>query len=138
MRQRSVSAENVEIARRGYEALNERAWERITAFLAPDCEWEIRSVAPNAGTYRGLDAVRAVIEDWLGAFDELRIEPEEFIDAGPDQVVVLVRDQGRIKGSEARIDHRFAHVWTLRDGKLARFQSFFDKEQALEAVGRGE
>lgn len=133
-----MSAENVEIARQAYETLNEGGLDRITEFLDPDVEWEIRGVAPNAGSYRGLDAVREVIEDWLGAFDELRIEPEEFIDAGPDQVVVLVRDQGRIKGADARIDHRFAHVWTLRDGKLVRFQSFFEKEQALQAVGRGE
>lgn len=132
-----MSKENVELARSGYEILNEGDRDRITELLDPDIEWEIASDAPNAGIYRGLDAVRAVIEDWLDAFEELRIEPEEFIDAGSDQVVVLVRDQGRIKGSEARIDHRFAHVWTLRDEKLVRFQSFFEKEQALEAVGQG-
>lgn len=130
-----MSQENVELARRGYEALNEGGLERITEFLDPDIEWEISSVAPNAGTYRGLHAVRALIEDWLGAFDELRIEPEEFIDVNPEQVVVVVRDRGRIKGSGLRVDHGFAHVWTLRRGKLARFQSFFDKQQALDAAG---
>lgn len=132
-----MSQTNVELARKGYEALNAGGTEGIaelTELIDPDVEWEIASVAPNAGSYRGIEAVMAVIEDWLGAFDELRIEPEEFIEAGPDKVVVLVRDRGRIKGSDVRVDHRFAHVWTLRNGKLARFQSFFEKEEAFEAA----
>lgn len=132
-----MSQTNVELARRCYEALNAGGMEGIaelTELIDPDVEWEIASVAPNAGSYRGIDSVMAVIEDWLGAFDELRIEPEEFIEAGPDKVVVLVRDRGRIKGSNVRIDHRFAHVWTLRNGKLARFQSFFEKEEAFAAA----
>lgn len=54
----TMSRQNVELARRGYEALNQGGLERIEEFLDPGIEWEISSVAPNAGSYRGLGPVR--------------------------------------------------------------------------------
>jgi len=31
-----------------------------------------------------------------------------------------------------------AHVWTIRDGKAARVVEYFDRPEALEAVGLSE
>src|SRR5436189_18875 len=42
----------------------------------------------------GLDAMRADMERWASAFDELKVTVEEIIDAG-DQVVVVAHHQGR-------------------------------------------
>ena len=44
--------------------------------------------------------------------------------AGPNQVVAIVRDRARPKGSTASIDNEFAHLWTLLDGRVVRFQPF--------------
>jgi ketosteroid isomerase-like protein len=36
---------------------------------------------------------------------------------------------------EARPERFIAHLWTLRDGRLARCEVFSERQQALEAVG---
>jgi ketosteroid isomerase-like protein len=72
---------------------------------------------------------------WLGAWDDFRLEAEDFVDAG-DSVVVPFRVFARGKGSGARVERQWAHVWTLRDGKVVRFEVHLDVRRALEAVGR--
>jgi ketosteroid isomerase-like protein len=70
------------------------------------------------------------------AFDDYRMLPEEFIDAGEDRVLVFSREGGRGKGSGAEVEtHPTAHLWTLRDGKAVRMQSYWERSEALEAAG---
>jgi len=66
-------------------------------------------------------------------WDEHRIEPQEFIDAG-DRVVVLQREFQRSKsGVETVIDT--AGIVDLRDGRVVRMQGYMNPAEALEAAG---
>jgi SnoaL-like domain len=85
----------------------------------------------------GLNGLRAVWLEWLEPWESYRTEIEELIDAG-DQTVVLVRDYGRRKSSDAEVSQRAAAVWTVRDGKVARAEFYADRSQALEAAGLTE
>src|SRR5688572_31830184 len=51
----------------------------------------------------------------MEAFDALRLEPQEFIEAG-DQVVVSLHQRVRGKGSGAEVVGHIAHVWKMRGG----------------------
>ena len=62
-----------------------------------------------------------------------------FIDAGGDRVLVFSREGGRGKGSGAEVfTHLTAHLWTLKDGKAVRMQSYWERVDALAAVGLSE
>jgi ketosteroid isomerase-like protein len=52
-----------------------------------------------------------------------------------EKTVVLVRDYGLRKGSDAEVAVRAAAVWTVREGKVARAEFYADRAEALEAVG---
>ena len=82
----------------------------------------------------GLSGLREVWLVWLEPWENYRTEIEELIDAG-DQTVVLVRNYGRHKGSDAEVSLRAAAVWTVRDGKIARADFYTDRAEALEAAG---
>jgi ketosteroid isomerase-like protein len=69
----------------------------------------------------------------MEAFDALRFDPEEFIEAG-DQIVVSLQQHARGKGSGAEVAGPVAHVWTMKDGAAVGLRIFSDKEKALEAV----
>jgi len=86
---------------------------------------------------RGPDAIQAQFEtEDNEIWDEHRIEPQEFIDAG-DQVVVLQREYQRGKsGVELVIDT--ASILDLRDGRIVRMQGHMDRAAALEAAGLSE
>ena len=70
------------------------------------------------------------------AWAEWRFEPDRFIDAG-DQVVVLVRVVAKGSASEVPIEVPDAHVHRLRDGRLISTRAYRDRAQALEDAGLG-
>ena len=70
-------------------------------------------------------------------FDELSFEPEELIDAG-EQVVAVQRISGRAKASGIETELRYAVVYTIRDGKIVRGREYWERAEALEAVGLRE
>jgi uncharacterized protein len=135
-----MSQENLEIVRRAYDAWNKGDLETAFEFLDPDVEVSVPPDFPEAGTYRRRGEVRHwVAEQLLPFLEEVRAEPERFLDAG-DQVVVFVRyfGRGKASGIEVRGAVVDAHVWTLRDGKVQKLQMYQGTEEALEAVGLSE
>jgi ketosteroid isomerase-like protein len=89
---------------------------------------------PIAGTYRGAEEVRSFFGELWAAFEEVIAKPEEFFEAG-DRVLVFLLVRLRPRDSEATVDMRIAHLWTMRDGKTARCQVFTERERAVEAFG---
>ena len=80
-----------------------------------------------------------IILFWEGlddTMDELRLDAQEFVDAG-DRVAVRLRYYGRGKGSGAEIETEMYHqVATFRDGNsIVRMEYFTDRAQALDAAG---
>jgi ketosteroid isomerase-like protein len=63
--------------------------------------------------------------------------PGEIIDAG-DKVLVITTFRARGRGSSVDLDKYEPHVWTLRDGKVVRFEWFNDRDEAERAAGLAE
>ena len=131
-----MSEQNVEIVRRGYAR-----WEELGhpdyELLDPEIEWRGPREFPDlAEPHFGHDGVASYLEKVNEAFDDYQMVPEEFIDAGGDQVLVFSREGGRGKGSGVEVQtNPTAHLWTLRDGKAILMQSYWDRSAALEATG---
>jgi ketosteroid isomerase-like protein len=109
--------------------------EAFFEIVHPDVVWDIRdSSSPMAGLYHGREAVRDFYRRWAGAFSDWSYELEELIE-GEDKVVAFVREHGHGRGSGVEVEMQRANVWTFRDGMVVHFQSFSDRESALEAAG---
>jgi ketosteroid isomerase-like protein len=134
-----MSQENLEIVRRGYGAFTEHGVPGFE-FLDPEIEWRGPREFPDlAEPHFGHEGVARYIAKVNEAFDDYRMVPEEFIDAGGDQVLVFSREGGRGKSSGAEVQtHPTAHLWTLRGGKAIRMQSYWERSDALEAAGLRE
>jgi ketosteroid isomerase-like protein len=133
-----MSEENVEILRRLYDQ-----WAR--GDLSADCfdpEIEYSRIGAETpdmeGRWRGPDEVWAAMLEYIRAFSDLRIEAERLIDLGGDQVLVLSRQTARGKHSGVPIDHEFGDLFTLRDGKIVRYDTYWHRADALEAAGLSE
>jgi ketosteroid isomerase-like protein len=142
-----MSQENVEIVRRIYEALDLREpgsasrarvpTEPFGVFIDPEIEWLGPREFPDlAEPHYGHEGVTRYIAKVAEVLEDYRMEPERFIDAGDERVVVFSREGGRGKGSGAEVQtHLTAHLWTLDEGKAVRMQSYWERADALEAVG---
>jgi uncharacterized protein len=143
-----MSQENVEVVRGAFEVLTRLMaasaadpnrsmrddYARFAEFLDPEFELVQATSAVEPGTLRGYQGFVTFIEGGREMWRAAQLEPQEFIAAG-DQVVVLgvFRAQGRASGAE--VEQPTGTVWTLRDGKVARVQAFLDPSEALEAAG---
>jgi ketosteroid isomerase-like protein len=133
-----MSQENVDLVRASYEFLDRtRGVDTDTTAMDPDIEWRTRSDLPDTATYHGLEGVAKHVSDWFSAFDHLRIEVVESIDAG-EHVIVVLHLSGRIRGSSQDVDMPETHVWKMRDGIGVEVREYQTKAEALKAVGLEE
>jgi ketosteroid isomerase-like protein len=133
-----VSHSNVDIIRSMYEQ-----WARgdfPPSFIDPEVvHRRIGAQTPDMeGEWRGIDALASSMRDYLRSFSDLRIEAEEIVDLGSDRVLVLSRHKAIGKLSGAPIDHELGDVFTLRDGTVVRYESYWNRAEALRAVGLSE
>jgi ketosteroid isomerase-like protein len=125
-----MSEENVQLVRKMYELWS--LGQSASHLIDPQLEYVNPSYAVEAGTRRGRRALGKIRE----VYPDFRMEPERFVDAGEDVVVI-----GTARGTTAsgvRAQWRQGYVWTVRDGKAVRFRWFSQPSEALEAVGLSE
>jgi|SRR5688572_5516440 len=129
-----VFREDVERLRGAYDAFNQGGVEAIFERLSPGFQVRDRESSPDRGETRyGREGIKQLFDSYMEAFDALRLEPEEFIDAG-DHVVVSLNQRIRGKGSGAEVTGHIAHVWTMQGGQVHRLRIFGDKHKALDAL----
>jgi ketosteroid isomerase-like protein len=122
--------EGREFATRLYAAINARDREAIKALCASDVV-----VVTTVEAYRGPEGLLEWLDEGDDAFDDFSVELLEVEDLA-GLVLASMRQRGRGKASGATVDHRFTHVWTLRDGRAIRLQSFADRDDAVRYAQR--
>ena len=133
-----MSEENVEILRRLYEQW--ATGDLSPDFFDPEVEYSrIGAETPDMeGRWLGLDGLRTAMLEYLRPFSDLRIEAERIIDLSGDRVLVLSRQTAHGKHSGVPIEHELGDLFTLRDGKIVRYDSYWNRADALEAAGLRE
>jgi ketosteroid isomerase-like protein len=128
--------ENVATLEALYDAINRADLEAILNLQAEDVVWHGPEAYPDLiGTHEGHDGVRAYAGSITDAWQEFTVRPERFFDLG-ERVLVLTRERGRGRASGIEVQSRpTAHLWTMRDGRVVRFEVYWDREEGLRAAG---
>ena len=135
---RAMSQENVEVVRNAVAAFAAGDRERALAFFDPQIVVDATRFVFNPATYVGIEGLRQMVAATDEMWEKIRTEAHELIDAG-DHVVLLGRLVGKGKGSGVEVARPTGQVWTLRDGRIVRWEiGYTDRSQALEAVGLRE
>jgi ketosteroid isomerase-like protein len=127
-----MSQENVEIVRETYEPMA-RGDFSVFAEVVDDFEFVTSPELPDAGTYRGEEAI-AWMRAWVDSFEDLTMESTEIIDGG-DKIVVGLYQRGKPRGSTTVVEGRWWQVVTLRDGSIVRSETYPERGRALDAAG---
>ena len=127
-----MSRENVEVVRRGFEALSAGGVEAILPLIHAEFEATTPpGLAAEPDTYRGHEGVRRYFESFYEAMDRVEFRPERFLAVGEFVVVPMtLRARGRTTGIET--EQRLVQIWELEDGKAIRIQVFATLEEAME------
>jgi ketosteroid isomerase-like protein len=139
-----MSQENVEVARRAFEAFN-RTYADDTPdlyeFLDPEVELVPMSALLMHTRYRGHHGTRQWIEEMKRDWATFEVVPERFLDVGGDRVLAIGswRAQGRRGG--VALDFPQASWFNLtqwKEGRIVRMQTFTDRNEAFRAAGLSE
>jgi len=134
-----MSEDNVEIVRRAVQEFNERGFDGIgdSDLVADDFEFHEPPEQPAPRVAEGREAVRKLGGEFDAAWEKHRSEPQEIRALDADRVLLVSVEH--FKGRDGiEVEAPFAAVFTVRDGKLVRWQAFWDKENALKAAGLSE
>jgi ketosteroid isomerase-like protein len=129
-----VSKEYVERLRLAYEAFHDGGVEAIVDGVAPDFEIRDRESAPDRSTLVGGQGIMELVRLNMEVFDELHLDPIEFIDSG-DIVIVVVRMRVHGRASGISIASEPAHAWQFVGGRAARMEIYANRQRAVDALG---
>ena len=117
---------NSDIIRGLYAAFANGDVPGVVGALAGDIRWTEAEGFPYGGTYVGPGAVVDNVFARLGSeWDGFTAIPHSFVAEG-ETVVALGDYGGTYKATGKSFTAPFAHVWTVHDGKIVRFQQYTD------------
>ena len=119
--------ENAMLVKKIYERMNAGEIESLLNSFAEDIEWilpEMENV-PFAGLSRGLHGIREFFSKVFELQEVLEFEAEEYFARG-NKVVAPKHFTMRLKSTGKEFSSPWAHVWTIKDGKVARFYEYVD------------
>jgi uncharacterized protein len=107
--------------------------------LTDDVEWWVAGpgeILPWAGTRRGREQMGRFLAAFPETLEIQAFEPGEFVAKG-ETVVVLGWERARVKPTGRLCETEWVMVFTLRDGKIARFRQYHDTAAWVAAYGAG-
>jgi ketosteroid isomerase-like protein len=130
-----MSQENVEIVRAVAESAADDdagAWLRA---MDPEVRVYPRPEEPGVlEVYEGWDGFMEYSLNWFSQWEAYEFEPVKVLDAD-DQVLVVMRERGRMERDGMEVEQEFSHSFRLREGRIVEWRMYDSYDQALEAVG---
>ena len=124
-----MEAENTKVVQAAYTAFGRGDIPALLGYLADDIQWKpvigTAKHVPFSGARTGKQAVAEFFKLVAETEDFEQFEPREFVAQG-DTVVAIGHYRAVSKATGKRFDSDFAMVFTLRNGKVARFREFTD------------
>jgi ketosteroid isomerase-like protein len=133
-----MSRENVELVRRGYEAMRNRDLHAVLELIDPEFEGTFRILEVEGATYRGHEGMRRFAEEVWSVFPDWHPEVVSVREVADDVLVLHVRGTGRGVGSGVEVDLTAWHIVKVRDGRVLSTRDYRTEAKALEAVGLRE
>ncbi|MCC6350871.1 MAG: nuclear transport factor 2 family protein [Candidatus Eisenbacteria bacterium] len=127
-------AKNVDLVRALYSAFAAKDIPSILTLLSEDVEWgePENPFNPAGGTRRGHPGFLEWITIGKNAEEILVLAPGQML-TDADSVAVVGHMKCRAISTGKVYESDFVHLVTVRDGKISRFQEFFDTYIAGEA-----
>jgi ketosteroid isomerase-like protein len=125
-----MSADNVDVVRRVYEAWRERGFGFVPGLMDPQIEYVNPPDAVEPGTRHGREGFAEAARNLLSIYVNYEVSAAEIHDLG-QRVVVVARVATRSTGTDVPIEADRGYVFDLRAGLVTRFAWFNQPEDAL-------
>lgn len=124
----------VELTRRAFQPTVSRDVDGIMSFYRPDAVWDLST--GGLGVFKGRAAIREFMEDWFRSYDRIETDLEEVVQLGSGVTFVVPVQKGRLAGSSAEVEVRYAAVIVWEDGLIESVTNYTDLDEARTAAER--
>lgn len=126
--------QNKQVVMQGYEKFRAGDIGGLLQLFADDIEWVGREVefVPFSGDYHGKQEAAQFFAELDKAQVAERFEPMEMIAEG-ERVAVMGQAKWTVRATGNSYEGPWVHLFTIRDGKVARFEQYFDTAAARDA-----
>ena len=126
--------ENVKIVQQAYQNFKSGDIQSLLGLISDDVSWQLPEIenVPFSGKRQGREAVGQFFSQVNEGQEVLSFEPREFVAQG-DKVVALGSYRWRTRSTGREFASEWAHVFTIRDGKVAGFHEYMDSAAAARA-----
>jgi ketosteroid isomerase-like protein len=132
-----MASANLELVRSIYAAWERGDWSSAE-WAHPEIEF-VRADGPDRGESRGLAGMAEYWRDFLSAWEEWRVEVDEYRELDDERVLVLLKNSGRGKSSGLELGQmgtKAANLFHIRGDKVTRLVVYWeDRERALTDLG---
>jgi ketosteroid isomerase-like protein len=118
------------------------AWERgdwgSAEWADPEIEFVVGGEGPAPGVWTGVAGMANRWREFLSAWDDVRLDVEEYRELDDERVLVLARfrGQGKTSGLElGQIDAMGTVLFHVHGGKVTKLVTYADRERALADLG---
>ncbi len=134
----SETTDPVETVRRLYDAFTRRDEPVLREILHERIEWNQMEGFPQGGRWIGVDEVfERVFKPFRQRWRSWKAETSEIVAVvgQPPRVVAFGRYVGEHEETGRQLEAPFAHVYTIEDGRVTRFEQFTDTLLVSRAAG---
>lgn len=115
-----------EVVDRLYEAWNRAGLSVCTDSVDPEIELICDPLRPVETALRGHDGWRQWAHRWEESYTSMRITVDGLVPIDDQHVLALVSIDAKPRGGQHDLTWAAAHLWTVRDGRISRWETHLD------------
>ena len=136
IREMSLISGEVGAAKRFSDAMAARDGRGLLDAMHEDFAGTVSDGMPLGVGGRHEGRERMLLEVWAKVFEAYNLTPEvtRHVETGGQELVAIGRYVGHARGTGRRLDAVFAHVLSIREGRVASLEQITDTQRWHEAV----
>jgi ketosteroid isomerase-like protein len=115
-----------EVADHVYERWNAGGLAVLTDDVDPDIELICDPLRPQESALRGLDGWKQWVARWESSYEAMHVTIDGLVPIDCENVLALVSITATPAGRTQPLHWAAAHVWTVREGRIARWETHLD------------
>jgi ketosteroid isomerase-like protein len=121
-----MSPTAADVADRLYARWNDDGLSVLADSVDPEVELVCDPLRPVESVLRGIEGWNQWVARWNESYETMHITIDGLIPMGVEHVLALVSITATPHGSAKELHWAAAHVWTVRNGRIARWESHVD------------
>ncbi|MGH2918968.1 MAG: nuclear transport factor 2 family protein [Solirubrobacteraceae bacterium] len=123
-----------EITDRLYEAWNDDGLGSLADRIDPAIELIPDPLRPVETALHGLEGWQQWVDRWERSYEAMQIKPDAIMPLDAEHVLALVSITATPRGGHEPLSWAAAHIWTVRDGRIAGWETHLDLSAARQTL----